>query len=507
MNAKKLFSLILAALMLSSSFIACSETTVEEDTSAASADAVTPGETETETADPDARLDSGLEQKDFDDYAFHVYTHTAVGNDFVGEEITGESINDAQYERIITISDNCGVTIEYVENTGGMRDGHVNVNTAVMAGTNDYDLISLSVYSMCNALTDKLLVDLNTVGNIDLTQPWWDQRAVEDFNIAGHVYMATGDISIYDNNPTFCVYFNKDIATNYGMPNFYDMVNEKTWTIDNFKIYAEQFGGDTDNDGNHVNDIDDEYGIYIWDDIMMGIVNAGGIKCAEVDDDPSSETYGQIQLTLYSEKLINLIDKFASYAFDKDITCAFQRHNYDQNWGQIAFMEDRALFYMHNIGEAPLLREMETDFGILPLPLYEETQENYINGIASWGASLYAIPRNAMSEEEFARTGYITEYLAYEGMYTLTPAYYEKTLKGKASRDEESQKMLDLIFSTRAYDFGWYLEIGAYNESIMGLLRNYSTDVTSMYNKAEKVANHNLKRYNKELAKLAEQDS
>lgn len=101
-----------------------------------------------------------------------------------------------------------------------------------------------------------------------------------------------------------------------------------------------------------------------------------------------------------------------------------------------------------------------------------------------------------------ARTGYITQALAYESLYTLTPAYYDQTLQNKVSRDEESARMLDLIFSSRTYDFGWYFEVGGYNEGIMNLLRKYSTDVTSMYQRSEKQALSVLKKYNDTLQEL-----
>ncbi|MBR5681360.1 MAG: hypothetical protein IKX19_11975, partial [Clostridia bacterium] len=96
----------------------------------------------------------------------------------------------------------------------------------------------------------------------------------------------------------------------------------------------------------------------------------------------------------------------------------------------------------------------------------------------------------------------ITEALAYESLYTLTPAYYEQTLQNKVSRDEESARMLDLIFATRTYDFGWYFEIGGYNEAVMNLLRAYSSDVASMYSRAEKMANKVLRKYNENIAAL-----
>ncbi|MDD4414933.1 MAG: hypothetical protein PHR14_10405, partial [Oscillospiraceae bacterium] len=105
---------------------------------------------------------------------------------------------------------------------------------------------------------------------------------------------------------------------------------------------------------------------------------------------------------------------------------------------QIAFRDDRALFFMERLGQVTHLRNMDTDFGILPLPLFSEDQDRYYNSIASWTSAFVTVPKNAMTDDEFARTGYIIQALAYESLYTLTPAYYEITLKGKADTDDLS---------------------------------------------------------------------
>ena len=47
------------------------------------------------------------------------------------------------------------------------------------------------------------------------------------------------------------------------------------------------------------------------------------------------------------------------------------------------------------------MREMDDDFGILPLPLYDENQDRYYNSIASWSGAFYCIPRNAYGDDGF----------------------------------------------------------------------------------------------------------
>ena len=56
--------------------------------------------------------------------------------------------------------------------------------------------------------------------------------------------------------------------------------------------------------------------------------------------------------------------------------------------------------------------------------------------------------------QDLERTGIITEALCAESLYTLTPAYYDITLKTKAARDEESSAMLDIIFANRVFEMG-----------------------------------------------------
>ncbi len=493
---KRNLAIILALLMLSSSLAACSDAGTNTDETKGSTDTSTSVAESGDDADSETeKLDSGLEDADFEGYTFNIFRHSAVSDDFDAEDFTGEPINDAKYQRMKTIEDKANITIQSIKVEADMRAGQSPLATSVQAGTNDYDLVNMSAYSSCNALTDGLFMNLRDIPNLDLSQPWWDQKGVADMSFGDAVFQVTGDISIGDNNQTFCVFFNKNMAENYQLANMYDMVRDGTWTIDNFKGLAEKIDSnlDYDNDGDHINDVDDIYGIWLWDDVMMGIVNASGIKCCTVNDK------GEVELTLNSEKFVNAFEKFTSYAYNKEVTCAYQRKDYAADYGQIAFREGRGLFYMINLGKATSFREMEDDFGILPLPKYDEAQEEYYNSAASWGLPLYSIPLNTLGEEGNARTGWITQALAYESMYTLTPAYYEQTLQNKVARDVDSSEMLDLIFASRCYDFGWYFEVGTYNEAIMNLLRSYSTDVASMVKKFDKIATKTLNKYNEKI--------
>lgn len=57
------------------------------------------------------------------------------------------------------------------------------------------------------------------------------------------------------------------------------------------------------------------------------------------------------------------------------------------------------------------------------------------------------------------RTGQILEAICAESKYTVLPAFYESTLKGKYSCGRESKEMLDIIIANRVLCldelFGW----------------------------------------------------
>lgn len=103
-----------------------------------------------------------------------------------------------------------------------------------------------------------------------------------------------------------------------------------------------------------------------------------------------------------------------------------------------------------NAAEAPTftpsmtLRDMNTDFGILPMPKKDVSQEAYHSYMHAGNSTTTAIP---ITNGDFDRIGRIIEDMAYQSSRTVRPAYYEVTLKGKVARDDSTAHMLDIIYS------------------------------------------------------------
>lgn len=498
---KRTIALILAGLLCMSAFAGCSESTDNSDVKSDDTTNAVSADGEEEEAVPERLYANIPADASFDGYEFTVLCssnseHSVNQNDFHAEELTGEVINDARYNRNITISDKLKISIVDTEPPVGSDNGKNYVMNDVKAGTGAYDLATLCGYATSVLSTGNYLLDMNTIPYIELNQPWWDQKANEDLTILGQLFYTTGELTTSDNDATYCIMFNKQLIQDYNLGNPYELVDNGTWTMDKFIDMASQVSSDLDGNGKF--DQMDRYGALIWDDSMMGVVNCTGEKCCTIGTD------GLLSLTLNTETTIDVITKFLDFACQKDIACAYQRLNWDDSLLVNMFSGDQSLFLMQLIQIVPKMREMDTDFGILPYFKYTETQNKYYTTIGSWHSVFVCIPN---CQEDVTRTGIITEALSNESLYGLTEAYYEKTLKGKTTRDVESVAMLDIIFATRVYDMGWYFQIGGFNEQVMNLLRNYTNDFSSMYKKNEKAAKKVLEKTNKSFVEAKEQIS
>ena len=119
------------------------------------------------------------------------------------------------------------------------------------------------------------------------------------------------------------------------------------------------------------------------------------------------------------------------------------------------FLNGGALFFAEPIGSVKRLRNADFALGILPLPKYNEEQENYISYILNSPAALVVPSTNVDTE----MTGVVIENLSAESYRTVRPVYFDKTLDFKYATDERSINMLDTIFENGNFDltvvFGW----------------------------------------------------
>ncbi|MBO5274114.1 MAG: hypothetical protein J6I45_05830, partial [Clostridia bacterium] len=127
----------------------------------------------------------------------------------------------------------------------------------------------------------------------------------------------------------------------------------------------------------------------------------------------------------------------------------------------------------------------ENDYGILPIPKYDASQESFGTTVWPYSASLISVPNISANHE---MTGVILEALSAESTYTVIPALYETVLKQKSARDEESIAMLEIIFDSMVFDAGLLYSMGGFANAFLRISGNSggvkrTSDVASLYEK------------------------
>ncbi|GHU38386.1 hypothetical protein FACS1894105_12290 [Clostridia bacterium] len=91
------------------------------------------------------------------------------------------------------------------------------------------------------------------------------------------------------------------------------------------------------------------------------------------------------------------------------------------------------------------------------------------------------VPKSVNDPEQIA---YILDAMGYYGQQIIKPAYYDVVLKRKLTRDNESEAMLDLIFSSTSYDLGRFANFGQLASAVESMMTNGTNTYASAYEKA-----------------------
>lgn len=245
-----------------------------------------------------------------------------------------------------------------------------------------------------------------------------------------------------------------------------------------------------DLDGNGILDHLDQYGFATTMDTVNGLFYSGGLSIVTKNTDDIPE-YTLMQNPNTFGVLTGMFDIMRSNDYTLISVDWAKVNPLTHLIVQAAFEENRALFYAEVMQCVIRLRQMDTDFGVIPLPKYNEEQEGYYTNVHNWASEAAVIPASVSDPE---RSGIILESLAMESKKYLTPAYYEIALKGKFIRDEESSEMLDIIFSGRKADLGYVDNIGGIISDITSRIQGKKTDFVSALEKKEAKALNDIKK-------------
>lgn len=372
-------------------------------------------------------------------------------------ELTGEKVLDALYERDKTVSEMMNINIVYTNekyNEVGSR-GKLNADlqAAITAGDCPWHHVITSMADgMNNHSVGGFITNLWNVDNIRLEEPWWNQYLTENLTYNGKLFAQSGPITLaYYYSPCALAY-NRTVAENNGLGDFYDDVADGTWTFDRFAGVIKDISRDLDGDGKMTTE--DFYAV-MTDELSAQAfyVGIGGRHDAIVD--------GRPKLVLGEEANITRLAKVAEYIGNPDITLGSEGL---QGFTSFAvrktnqFKIGKTLFCAYNMnGFISQLRDMEDDYGLIPNPKLDEQQDEYRTLGSGFGPVGVAIPITVV---DTSMPGAVMDAMAYISYTEVGTLMFEVTLKEKIARDENSKLMLDIIYEDVIYDWTNTFSIG-----------------------------------------------
>ena len=428
----------------------------------------------------DEELKDNLPDIDFDGETINVVEHDRSDQSFILAEIfsegeDGDLINDTIYRRNLLLEERFNIKINTIRNNnvGG------TVQNAVLANDKSYDVVIGPIIALRGLYTNNLLLDLNTLPHVEFQQPWWDQRATQDFSIANKLFINVGASNITANYYTWAVLFNKALVSENAMDMPYQSVRDGSWTLDKmYNMMKEINPRDLNGDG--AMDEHDFWGMcnefYNTGAFFVG----AGEKLFQKNGDDIP------YLSMNTQRGIEVLNKIFDIVYDKNATISAEDYSgkYGNPWFEVlypVFMQDRSLFFVSGMHTIPEIKEMDSDFGILPMPKYDEEQKEYYNTMTIHGVMVQGVP---LTNDKLEATGVFLESLAFESHKTVVPAYYETAMKYKLLRDDESIEMLEIISKSRIFDLGYIYNWGGALDIYTNLTSSNSRDFVSAYERA-----------------------
>ena len=460
---RRSLAFILAALMLSAS--ACGGADTPADTTAAPDGTTSAADTE--------RPFYNVDGKNYEGYEFRIWNvdsekenkWTGIPDDIDTETESGDVLNDAIYRRNLAVEEALNIKIVGTKMTNSKLS--TGIQQSIMAGTDEVDAVFPLLRFVSTYVSNGWLVDMHTVDSFDFSGPWWNAEAMESLEIGGRLYAAVSDITHYDKLSANVTFVNSQVVEDYSIGDLPAMVRNGEWTLDAMLKMGEAVSADVDQNG--VRDKADAYGISSQNDAVYVLLNSGGMRICDRDKD------GNVVFSLTEERSVEALQRI--YALITDKSQFFNRQDNSPCTIEDAvemFTQNRVLFMLRPVQSLFLMRNMQSDFTILPIPKLTAEQDGYHSAVNHWAGNFLCMP---LSVKDVERSAVVLSLMACESHYGVTESLYETVLGSKLIRDESSAEMLDIVYDNLFFDTGLIWDFGGIATT---LLKNRDTNVASL---------------------------
>lgn len=244
------------------------------------------------------------------------------------------------------------------------------------------------------------------------------------------VYAVAGSASL-DPGSLSCIYFNKDMIKKLGLESPYSLVDKGEWTLNKYVEYSKAASGHKSgyNAYSAPNTIE-----YMEDIFFFG----AGERFTD-------STLGEFPvLRPVTDKSKAIVEKLRVATLEVRTTAL-------EVDGIKEFAKGNTLFLIDKLSSAKTLANAKTDWGIVPVPKYDENQENYYSLSYSEEAMFFGAvataPNYDMTADIIAGIN-IMSYGYTEDAYVKDYTYYYL-------RDNSSVRMVDTIVKNPVFDLAY----------------------------------------------------
>jgi len=441
---KKTISFALALLLCLLSVTACSDSPAETETETPPETIADPSAVEEETESPTPHWDA-VAKTQLDGIEINITQNTYDPNFYNvvdWEEITGERLNDAIYNRNRYIEEQLNCVMNVV--SGGHPAGILE--EAVIAGTGEVDL-AYGLMGYGGGLIQKgYLMPFSDLPNVDMTQPYWDQGAQENLMVLDKMYYGYLDFGFDHYDSMTVLFYNGILVDKYQIEDPYDLWKNNEWTIDKMGEMIEMVSSDENGNGKFELE-SDVYGLAGREYNFQPMLFASGASLVSWDKETSL-----FKLNLMEERFINIAEKIS------DIYCednADHVHYAHYDLGRTAFSDGRVLFYSRLLGDFKNLREVEDDYGLMSFPRYDYMYEDSYSFVQN-PTTLY-LPvdigdDNGDGDDDYAELGIFLEAIGAYTYDSVLVEYTEHAVVGKGMRDQNSVEVFYDMITRRSFD-------------------------------------------------------
>ena len=293
--------------------------------------------------------------------------------------MTGDVVDDAIFDSFRAVEEQLNVKIANVKRLGHTQDhrsDYMNhITSTILAGDDEYDWVDLMIGNSPTLMNQGIFIDIAQNEYIDLDKPYYLDGLMDQCAIDGKLFFVSGDASLGYMKCAFCMYFNQRLMNEFKIENPYELVDSGKWTLDKLSEIATKAAQDINGDGKY--DLEDKLGFVVHESN-----HPKGFRISTDSVMYKKDSNGEWKFTYGSERDEAIVNKLYKLFFVDEGPCFSGVTNSipDQLETYNKFSDkfrsgDIFIMTAEMDDSVAQLRNMKDDYGILPYPKYDESDE------------------------------------------------------------------------------------------------------------------------------------